>query len=118
MLRLQLLMEYKHRDWRKLPFDDVRRFLRHLFGDNGKKTGNGIFVRRDGKKWTLTFKGLVTFNHQIVNGRPAARWQKAMNEALNMEIMSEYRNALENASIRPDMDNSSARWAGGLRAPR
>jgi hypothetical protein len=52
-----------------MPHDDVRRFLRYLFGDNTKATGMGIFVRRMGQSWVLTFKGQLAFNAEVVNGK-------------------------------------------------
>jgi DNA invertase Pin-like site-specific DNA recombinase len=44
------------RDWRQLPYDDVRRFLRHWLGDNARKEGLGIFVRLEGGQFWAEIK--------------------------------------------------------------
>ncbi len=60
----------KPSDWRKLSVEETRRFLIFLFGENPKKTGNGITVFREQGRWRISFKGIVEFHHELSNGRP------------------------------------------------
>ncbi len=54
---LGLRTQSRRRDWRKLGHEEIRNFLRFLFGD-GKQ--NGIFVERVGDvRWIITFKGAL-----------------------------------------------------------
>jgi hypothetical protein len=72
--RLCLMQQYQGRDWRKLSYDDVRRFLFHLFGESTMASGTGIFASRDDKgTLIITFKGLVEFPALLRNGRPFTR---------------------------------------------
>src|SRR5262249_22581090 len=52
VLRVMLAQEHTGKDWRNESFDDLRRFLHFLFGDNPKREGLGIFVRKHEGKWT------------------------------------------------------------------
>jgi len=70
LLRWSLLSKHWGKDWRKLPYEDIRQFLHFLFSDNPRKNGYGIFVGRKADKWVITFKGQVEFNHNVVDGQP------------------------------------------------
>jgi site-specific DNA recombinase len=117
-IRLQLFLQHQGKDWRSLSFDEVRRFLRFLFGDNTKASGNGIFVGRgQGRKWSLRFAGNVSFHHEVINGRPISAVLKSAAKQLSHEIVETYEKAVENAGWNADLDNSSARCSGGFREP-
>lgn len=110
LLRLTLYLTHKGKNWRELPYDEVRAFLEYLLGVNPKSQGNGIFVFREGAEFRITFKGLVKFQADVVNGRPV--WphiEKAANR-LNAAIKKEYEEAVANVrqqqGIEPDWDNS------------
>ena len=68
-MRLCLLKQFEKRDWRKLSYDEIRRFLIFVFGENPGKTGDGIMVRREGKKWKISFKGRFCLPDEIHDGR-------------------------------------------------
>lgn len=68
LLRTALACEIKDRDWTKLSFDSIRRFLTFLFGENPRADGFGIFVDRIGASWTVTFKGRVPFMGELLDG--------------------------------------------------
>ena len=71
LTRIALIEQHKGKDWRQLPFDDVKRFLHHLFGETTKGTGTGIFVCEDNRgNLVVTFKGQVELCRLIVDGRP------------------------------------------------
>ena len=72
LTRLRLITEHTgKKDWRKLPFEDVRRFLLHLFGEVTSTSGTGMLVSKDAKgQVTVTFKGRVDFHHLLANSRP------------------------------------------------
>lgn len=70
LLRWSLLSKHWGKDWRKLPYEDIRQFLHFLFSDNPRKNGYGIFVGREVGQWIITFKGQVEFSHDIVDGQP------------------------------------------------
>lgn len=113
LLRMQLVLQHKGKDWRTMAFDEVRQFLRHLFGDNTKTSGLGIFVRREGPDWILTFKGHAKFNADVVNGRVSPHALQAEGVAANRELKRVYEQALKQG-----MASSLARCSGGLRLPR
>jgi DNA invertase Pin-like site-specific DNA recombinase len=70
LIREDLLLKCHKRDWRKLPVDDIHRFLVFLFGENPGKNGNGIRVMQEEGRWKISFKGNLLFGHDIVDGRP------------------------------------------------
>jgi hypothetical protein len=72
MMRVGMMGQYQNRNWRELPYDEVRAFLRFLFGDNPRDRGHGIFVEKVKDKWRITFKGVLEFNHEVLNGRPVS----------------------------------------------
>ncbi|MCX7424789.1 MAG: recombinase family protein [Planctomycetia bacterium] len=74
LTRVRLRQMYKGRDWRKLSYDDQRRFLLHLFSETTMSNGNGIFVTKDAKGvLVVTFKGQVDFEHLLTNGKPLTK---------------------------------------------
>jgi site-specific DNA recombinase len=68
-LRLKLLKKVQNRDWRTMGYDEIRRYLIFLFGENPTKTGYGIKVRREGKRWVISFNGRFCFD-EIHDGYP------------------------------------------------
>jgi DNA invertase Pin-like site-specific DNA recombinase len=96
-LRLQLFLAQKGKNWRKMPYDEIRRFLRYLFGDNTKKTGHGIFVSFGPKGWTLRFSGRLEFHHDVVNGSPRSHLARDRVREINEEVQCEYQKALAEA---------------------
>jgi hypothetical protein len=105
--RLRLMQLHKGRDWRKLPFDDVRTFLLHLFGETTVANGRGMLITRDAKdakgEVTITFKGQVDFQALLVNGRP---FTKAFLAALDRwnTYADQY-----SSGVKPDSAYLSAR---------
>ena len=98
LARLLLTEECKGKDWRKLPFEDVKRFLFHLFGETTLRNGNGIFVEKDSKRQTVvTFKGRVDFHHLITNGRPVSRAMQTEATTMNARIRREFERAVQSA---------------------
>lgn len=72
--REMLEQEQHGKDWRKLPFDQVRRFLLHLFGETTRGNGYGIFVRKDDKgRFQLSLKGRIFQQDKPVTADLSAR---------------------------------------------
>lgn len=110
LLRLTLYLTHKGKNWRELPYDELRAFLEYLFGVNPKSQGNGILIFREGDESRITFKGLVKFQADVVNGRPVwLHFEKAANR-LSAAIKKEYEEAVaevrKQQRIKPDWDNS------------
>ena len=91
LMRIHLIEKYKRRDWRQLPFDEVKRFLHFLFGDNTKKSDNGIHVDLVDDEWEIRFRGTVSFYHKIVDGRPISKAMEMEADRLNKEIMQTFK---------------------------
>ena len=70
LLRWKLMSKHWGRDWRKIPYDDIRKFLHFLFSDNPRKNGYGIFVGKQNGRWHITFRGCAEFNHDVIDGEP------------------------------------------------
>jgi hypothetical protein len=110
-LRIALIERYKNRDWRSLSYEEVRRFLHFLFGDNPMPTGQkqttdgyGISVIRKDNKWILTFRGLVEFYHEVVDGRPVGDYIfYKVGEKLRAAIKRDFKKTVE--TIKPFKDN-------------
>ena len=98
LLRLQLVQEHKGKDWRKLPYDNVRRFLHFLFGDNPYKNGYGIFVGLINNKWEVTFKGQVKFCHDVIDGRPVSQALSVAAERESKELRRIYDTGVREAN--------------------
>ena len=98
MTRLWLVEEHQKKDWRSLPFEEVKQFLFHLFGTTTPKSGTGIFVGKDGKGMVVaTFKGQVDCHHLVCNGRAVSKSMTAEAKRLNAKILDEYNRAVETA---------------------
>jgi hypothetical protein len=117
LLRLRLVQEYKGRDWRKLPYEEVRRFLHFLFGDNPKKDGNGIFIDCKQDAWHITFKGCVEFYHDVSNGRPVSHALHVEAETANMEIRSILKEGIEQANMEYERAMKRLRRSRGVVKP-
>lgn len=61
-IRAKLRARYKVSDWQTVPYNDVRQFLRFLFGDNPKGNGFGISVGSVNGKWRITAEGEMGFD--------------------------------------------------------
>ncbi len=98
VIRARLIQEHADRDWRKLPYEEVRRFLLHLFGETTLTSGTGIFVSKDGKgHLTVTFKGRVYFDHLIVEGRPYTMHYMQEADLINARLISSFEKANKKA---------------------
>jgi hypothetical protein len=86
-IRQSLEMEHMHKDWRKTPYDDVRRFLHFLFSDNPRKAGFGICLGWIDGAWEITFKGCVAFYHDVIDGRPISHRFQLEVALANAELM-------------------------------
>jgi site-specific DNA recombinase len=84
-IQLQLLEKVQGRDWRKMPEDELRRFLIFLFGENPGKTGHGIHVKWLDGRWHIAFKGKVEFLHELTGGNAISRALKAEAAAYNQQ---------------------------------
>lgn len=67
-LQEQLMEKYRDRDWRKIPYDEVREFLHFLFGDNPKKNNLGIFVGLQDGEWKITFQSCISYCFSLITG--------------------------------------------------
>lgn len=90
MLRLRLVQEHQGKDWRKLDYDDIRRFLHFLFSDNPRQNGYGIYISRKDDKWHITFKGCIEFYHDVVDGRPISHAMTIEAETMNAELKRDF----------------------------
>jgi len=102
-LRRALIKQHKNRDWRSLPYEEVRRFLHFLFGDNpmpigqGQATGYGISVVRNDNEWNITFKGLVDFYHDVIDGMPMSHSFLTTFERLSDDIKRDLEDSIKKA---------------------
>ena len=85
-IRLQLLKKIQKRDWRKLSYDEIRRYLIFVFGENPGKSGHGIEVCRQGKRWQISFKGRFILPHDIIDGRPIPHTVRDVAARHNKEV--------------------------------
>jgi hypothetical protein len=72
-VRAQLATEQSEKDWRKEPFDDVRRFLHFLFGDNPRKEGLGVFVNLGPDGWGAEIKARLKIGSPYATLRAGGR---------------------------------------------
>ena len=107
MARIQILESLKKRDWTKLPFREIRRFLHFLFGANPRSEGYGIFLSRDLGKWVIEFRGRVEFDHDVLNERVVSKAFQKMADVLNEGLVREYRERLAEIQSNGDIDVSS-----------
>jgi len=89
-IRSHLLQKVQNRNWRKLSFDEIRRFLVFLFGENPGKAGDGICVMQERGRWKISFQGKVRFFHELVDGRPDSYLMGAVAERLNKKARREF----------------------------
>jgi DNA invertase Pin-like site-specific DNA recombinase len=77
--RIHLSEQHRGKDWRQLPYEEVKKFLFHLFGESTPGGKTGIFVRKHYEgNLVATFKGQVEFDHRVVNGRAIRRFMEEM----------------------------------------
>jgi uncharacterized protein YukE len=100
-IRLRLRFKHTGKDWRTLPFEEVRQFLFHLFGDSTLKSKTGIFVEKDDKgNLVVVFRGLIDFHDVIVNNRPTSEVYLRYADWMNAELMRTYRERLTEADAK------------------
>lgn len=110
MTRLRLMQEHQGKDWRALPYEDVKRFLFHLFGETTPKSETGILVQRDEHgRLVITFRGKVDFHHLIMNGRPLSKSFIIEAETLNAEALGVYQRAVQAADREHDRASNELR---------
>lgn len=108
MLRWKLMSSNWGKDWRKLPFEEVRRFLHFLFSDNPCDNGFGIFFVKQNNQWEITFKGLVEFQHDVVDGKPvfSSRFTPEEIEVLAAQLESKQQSRKKIDSIVKEHDTA------------
>jgi hypothetical protein len=99
LTRMRLMAEHWGKDWRKLPYDEIQRFLHHLFGDSVRGSKNGVFVRRNGDILMAEFVGRVDFAHLLRNGQPIMPVFYEVAAQLNKNMEAEYERAI--AALKP-----------------
>jgi site-specific DNA recombinase len=60
-IQWRLMREHTGKDWRAEAHDDVVRYLRSLFGDNPKREGLGVFVRREKGQWSAEVRARLEY---------------------------------------------------------
>jgi len=100
LTRIRMIEEHKAKDWRELPYEDVKRFLFHLFGETTMKSETGMFVRRDQGNVVVSFRGQVDFYHEVVDGRPISKAMQVEAAMLNDAVSREYQQAIDAADQR------------------
>jgi len=58
-IRVRLRAKYRCRDWHKLDYAEIRRYLHFLFGDNPAEHGYGIYVTKRGNEWYVRVEGAM-----------------------------------------------------------
>ncbi len=101
LIRLRLAMAYTGRNWRELPFEEIRAFLFYLFGENPLKSKTGILIGKNSNgQMVVTFKGRVDFYHLLVEGREQPLHMIQMAENYNNAMKGEYQRAVAVATAR------------------
>jgi len=59
VMRVRLRAKYRNRDWHKLNYDEIRRFLHFLFSDNPRGNGYGIFVFYVNAEYQIRLMGRI-----------------------------------------------------------
>ena len=114
-IHFRLYLEHKGKNWRKLPYEQVKRFLFDLFGETTPKNGNGILVRRDERgNLIATFKGNVEFHHEIGNGRPISKAVTRAVDGANASIRMVYERGVRAADVERARANEE--FERGVRA--
>ena len=85
-LRLHLMVQHRDKDWTRIPFDDRRKFLRSMFGDNCKKTGNGIRIEPHGEDWRMTLVGSMGLDRELIRGQAKVPGMDAEKARYRKEI--------------------------------
>lgn len=96
-LAIQLLLAQTHggKDWRRQSYDDTRRFLQFLFGDNPRKSGYGITVTPEAAGgWRVAFRGQVRFGHVLTDGVAMYEAVDIYAKAASKRLQTEYELAL------------------------
>jgi site-specific DNA recombinase len=114
-IQLVLFLQNSGKNWREQEFENIRQFLRFLFGDNPRQKGYGICVSRVQEGWRVEFRGRVQFGHELHNGLPTTdAFRRAVRSASNL-ILTNFEIALQAAEreyaeasgmAEPNMPNS------------
>jgi hypothetical protein len=85
--RLRLMQDNQGRDWRKLSREEIKQFLIHLFGDDLRRSGNGIRVSMDSRgQLHFELAGRVEFRHFVSNTRPVSKVLAKQAELYKAEL--------------------------------
>ncbi len=113
-IRIMLVQSHSGKDWRAQGFDDIRQFMRFLFGDNPRRNGYGICVSRVDDGWRVEFQGRVRIDHVLHNGSPTALAFRRRAQAANKLLQTEFDIAVAAADrelaeatddVKPDIGN-------------
>jgi hypothetical protein len=88
IMRAKLRADHLTKDWRKIPFDEVRQFLHYLFSDDPGKNGYGITVTKKKDKWHISFNGRITIHHDLIDGQSkfAGKYSQEDIKRLTVEL--------------------------------
>lgn len=110
LTRIYLIETHKNKNWRALPYDNVKQFLHHLFGDSMKGSRNGVFVSRDGGGLLVaTFAGQVDFGHVLIDGHATINGYHEAADALARLNRLEYEAGAKAAKERHDLAKAELR---------
>lgn len=109
VIKSMLMREHTAKDWKTQNFDDIRQFLRFLFGDNPRRNGYGISVSREDDKWRVEFKGRVEFAHQLTDGFATTEAERGMFRSASKLLQTDFDLAI--AAI----DREFATTSGGIK---
>jgi site-specific DNA recombinase len=98
LLRARMLIDHTVKDWRKLPYEDIRQFLHFLFSDNPKKNGYGVFVAKKASKWYISFEGCVDFPLGIITDKATSREFQAEIEKINADTKRIFEEGISQAN--------------------
>jgi hypothetical protein len=103
LVRIRLIEQHRRKNWRELSYDDVQRFLVHLFGQRKRNSQSGIFVSKDERgRLHVDFRGQIEIERVIVADkakRAVPAWLSEYADGLNADIRSSYERAV--ARLRP-----------------
>jgi site-specific DNA recombinase len=97
-IRIMLVQSHSGKDWRAQEFDDIRQFMRFLFGDNPRRNGYGISVSRVDGGWRVGFEGRVRIDQVLHNGSPTALAFRRRAQAASNLLQTEFDIAIAKAN--------------------
>ena len=100
-IRTLLYLEHGEKDWRKLSYEEIKRFLLFLFGEKTRKSTQGIFVSKDENGSVLiTFRGHVDFHHILANGRPMSDTFILDSNRINAKIQKDFEREVARIGVK------------------